>query len=420
MKLKMFIIHSIGGKKMLRDLKKIITSFSKNNERVINDIRLPLICEKNCNYITCVKNSFHRLLSELEKPALNSIKSDINEICDQILEAFEAILSANIEKCDQILKELLSKYMDDTFYVSELDKSYAFRGIAYMENLQIEGYDETYNQMKNGELSFFRGRTVKLNNKNINHRSEMVHLPYSMIDKSQNMRFSEKGCAGLYLGVTSWVCAKECRWDSSAEDFYVSGCHFNEKGKKLKILNLCVSQALINGAGNFRKDNNIHKKMLKIFPLIIATSVTIGEKDRCIKYEYLLSQRLMHVINQKGIDGIAYLSCQENDEFDYPHGVCLAFPINDINEQKQYGDLCNCFEMTKPIKVKATLEKKTGKKSYILRNYPKYENFSEISKYENFSSKIYENGDKVSYQDTMYSNIDEYIEWQSYTYYYNE
>lgn len=407
-------------KKIMEELEKIISDCAKDKDKGINGLTLPLTCEKNCDYEICVRDAFDKLLTELEKPALHFLQSDIARICNIIIDAFKAISQGDTKMCDDMMKELLNDYLDDPFYVSELDKSYAFRGTSCFENLQVEGYDKMYNQMKNDQLSFFRGRTIKSNNgnQNIEHRSEMVHLPYSMLDKSSNLRFSEKGRVGLYLGVTSWVCAKECRWDANTEDLYVSGFHFNEKGKKLKILNLCVSQSLINGISNPYEDNAMHMKMLRIFPLVIATSVAIKEKDRDIKYEYLLSQSLMRVINLKGIDGIAYLSRQGKDDFDFPHTVSLAFPINDINDQQQYGDLCNCFEMTEPVKIKATLASKTEKKSYILRNYPRYNTINGIHKYENFSSKVYENEEMIFYQDTIYSTIDEYIEQQLYTPYY--
>ena len=89
---------------------------------------------------------------------------------------------------------------------------------------------------------------------------------------------------------------------------------------------MTISQALINGIYHKRIDNSEIKEklqimMLKIFPLIIATSFSVSEKNREIKYEYLISQALMKVINEIGI---AYLSMKGKDEFQYPQGVNLA------------------------------------------------------------------------------------------------
>ena len=92
---------------------------------------------------------------------------------------------------------------------------------------------------------------------------------------------------------------------NGSDNLYASVFVPNEKGKKFKILNLTISQALINGMGDV--DRKLQNSMLKIFPLVIATSFSIKNDER-IKYQYLISQILMKVANENGIDGIAYLS----------------------------------------------------------------------------------------------------------------
>ena len=86
---------------------------------------------------------------------------------------------------------------------------------------------------------------------------------------------------------------------------------------------MTISQALINGIyERIRDDNNdngrtlckLQNAMLKIFPLVIATSFSV-ESEEEMKYQYLLSQALMRVANRNGIDGIAYLSMKGIDEF---------------------------------------------------------------------------------------------------------
>ncbi len=41
----------------------------------------------------------------------------------------------------------------------------------------------------------------------------------------------------------------------------------------------------------------------------------------------------MNVLHKEGIDGIAYLSRQGTDDFQYPQMVCLAIPVTDINSR---------------------------------------------------------------------------------------
>lgn len=116
----------------------------------------------------------------------------------------------------------------------------------------------------------------------------------------------------------------------------------NSIGKKLKILNLTISQALINGVYNkiccnYTIRRKIQNTMLKIFPLVIATSFSVNSDEK-VKYQYLLSQALMREANKNGIDGISYLSMKGENEFQYPKGVNLAIPAIDISEKNNYSE----------------------------------------------------------------------------------
>ena len=98
---------------------------------------------------------------------------------------------------------------------------------------------------------------------------------------------------------------------------------------------------------NNMEEKKIHNAMIRVFPLVIATMFSIKTSDderakkynETIKYEYLLSQVLMNVLQKEGIDGVAYLSRQGNDDFQYPQMVCLAIPVTNINSEDEYGDL---------------------------------------------------------------------------------
>ena len=87
------------------------------------------------------------------------------------------------------------------------------------------------------------------------------------------------------------------------------------------------------------------------------------EKEEEYKYHYLLSQSLMRVANKCGIDGIAYLSMQGEDEFQFPQGVNLAIPATDISENRRYSEKCEGFEISKPVKYQGQEEKNA--QSYI-------------------------------------------------------
>lgn len=199
-----------------------------------------------------------------------------------MINAFDAAKSERSKEAEKIVSQILEDYKKYPFAVSELDKSYAFRGIAPFEELRSDwGNVNIYKNMLSGDLNFFRARVVK-EKEIINELNEINYLPYSKRLLSKDMRFSSKGKVCLYLGTTSYVCSEECRWNKE-DNLYLSSFKFNEKGKRLKILNLVVLQALMNGMiprdekDSLRKD--LHNAMIRVFPLVIATMFTIKTSD---------------------------------------------------------------------------------------------------------------------------------------------
>ena len=208
--------------------------------------------------------------------------------------------------------EVLKDYEKNPFAVTDLDKSYSFRMVAPFEDLHQEwAPEEEYKTMMEGDLNFFRGRVVA-KTENLQNVEEISYLPYSKRKWANDMRFSSKGSICLYLGTTTYVCSKECRWDGEAR-LYLSSLKFNDKGKKLKILNMVVTETLLNGlVSNPEKQlrhKELHETLIKMFPLAIATMYTIhtSDEERRQKYnetnksEYLLSQILMTSLKKAGI-----------------------------------------------------------------------------------------------------------------------
>lgn len=159
--------------------------------------------------------------------------------------------------------------------------------------------------------------------------------------------------------------------------------------------------------------------MIRVFPLVIATMFTIKTSDdirekkynETVKYEYLLSQVMMNVLQKEGIDGVAYLSRQGTDDFKYPQMVCLAIPVMNINSEDEYGNLIKCYEMTKPYLFNEFNENiHFEKKSYINEKWPthiKYECCE--GERENYNAKVDYEGKEVFYQDISFSKMDNYL-----------
>ena len=410
------------------DIRNAVNKDYEERDKNINGFQIPFVADNNEDYEVKLKDKLSAFKKEINRPAFEkegNLISDVNNICNKVIHAFDAAKSGKGKEAEKIISEILEDYKKYPFAVSELDKSYAFRGIAPFEELRPSwGNENSYENMLSGDLSFFRARVVK-KEKEINELNEINYLSYSKRLLAKDMRFSSRGKVCLYLGTTSYVCSKECRWDIK-DNLYLSSYKFNECGKKLNILNLVVLQALMNGMiPRDEKDllrKELHNAMVRVFPLVIATMFTIkiSDKDReekyheTIKYEYLLSQVLMNVLQNEGIDGVAYLSRQGRDDFQYPQMICLAIPVTDINSENEYGDLINCYEMTKPVLFNGFNDDMyCEKKSYINEKWPTHLKY-EWGKRENINAKVDYEGEEVFYQDTIFSRMDDYLVNQKY------
>lgn len=400
--------------KMLMDSKVYAYETWRNAymDNNINGLTLPVCIETNEEYIDKLESIYEKYLDEVNKPAFayeEGLHGEIKNTCNNIIKILKLLIKGDISLAEQQLKDMVEKFSVQPFFVSGLDKSYSFRGIAPFIDLQHGEYEEAYKEMSDQKLTFFRVRTKNtLIKADISKLKDIVHLPYKMKEKASSMRFSRIGSPCLYLGTTTYVCCRECDWDDSSEEMFAAAFIPNEQGKKLRILNLTISQALINGIYKKGFDDSKFKSelqimMLKLFPLVIATSFSIKEKNRKIKYEYLISQALMKVINEIGIDGIAYLSMKGKNGFQYPQGVNLALPAWDITEKKQYSNICDAFNISLPIKFGH--QDNGMKKSYINTIYRKEDRLG----LQNYMSKLDVCGKEIFYGDTEYGKFDNYL-----------
>lgn len=377
----------------------------------LNGFSLPIIVNTNNEYRKEVEQKLLEYVKYLERPAFVYERSTLECIkieCRLILKAIDHLIHGNENNAEKIIEQLLSLFIEDPFLISDLDKSYSFRGIAPFIDLRSVGYDEDYDKMMEMNLTFYRVRTRKVDdNENITDIEHILHLPYNLKDKASSMRFSSAALPGLYLGTTTYVCSEECKWNGE-DELYASVFIPNSEGKKLKILNMTISQALINGIYNRTHDGNnivrrkLQNAMLKMFPLVIATSFSVKIEEK-VKYQYLLSQALMRCASRIGIDGIAYLSMKGKDEFQYPQGVNLAIPATDISEKNLYSEKCKGFMISKPVMY--CRQEGKERRSYINEVYKKQDEKG----FESYISKLNMGGELKFYGDTSFGKFDDYL-----------
>lgn len=377
------------------------TEFIDNN---INGFSMPRVVNDNDTYIKELKGIFENYKKEIQKIAFKhegNLVEDVTNNCDMILEALNTYFTGDKSKAKQKIVSLIKNYIDNPFWVSDLDKSYAFRGIAPFADLHSEGYEKEYSFMMKNDIDFYRARTEIIPR----DRREVLHIPYKNLHLIKEQRFSLNKQPCLYLGTTSYVCWTECR-KPQLEEFYLAGFRANTLGKKLKVFNLVASEALVNGiyqkSSNEPFNKDLQISMIKLLPIVFATSFSVNSKDREEKYEYIIPQLVMQSLSELNIDGVAYLSKQGKDDFQYPQGVNLAIPVFDLSDKKEYGDVCSKFVITEPkgfYEFVQNAEKIKGK-SYLNKAFE-----------ENYSTK------KYNIDSSEYSLVDNNIAGEKYNTY---
>lgn len=377
----------------------------------LNKFNLPITIENDRDYFNRLKdvlNDYIDYIKSINGFCMNSIKGTEQNV-ELLITSLEYYYNADIYKARKNILDLLSKYVDNRFIVSNLNENYAFRGIAPFKDLYDENY--AYDQMNDTPLSFFKSRTGD----NKFNRKDMLHIPFSKRELVKTQRFSIPGVPFLYLGTTSYVCWLEM---DKPQDNIFNVSSYKIK-KELKILNLVLDQMLINGhstqvisCNSNKKINNLNmlKTMIEIFPFICATSFRVKNVHRAFKSEYIISQLVMQCIEELDIDGIAYASKKASDSFiSYPQCVNLALPIKcgsklEINsESDEYGEICNQIHLTQPVNLSEYL--KIDRPNMFIKE----QSYLNCCFNDGFTSNIELGNINISYQDTIFSKFDNYI-----------
>lgn len=380
------------------------------------DFTMPIKLDYDKDYYLKLKerlNSYQNYIKNINDISENAIKNTEDNV-KLIIASLEYYYNADIEKAKNKIIKLLEKYTSNDFIISELDKSYPFRGVAPFSDLLDEikdGYINDYEIMNTYQLSFFKSRIGGSNFE----KKDMLHIPFCNRELVSTQRFSIPGVPCLYLGTTSYVCWLEM---DKPQDSVFNVSSF-KLPKHLKILNLVFDHELIsNQASNsmrFNGDkryNNIKllEYMIELMPLVYATSFSIKNKERKFKSEYIVSQLIMQCLSELNIDGIAYASKKVKDSITaFPQCINLAIPMktnkefNFNKERDNYADICEEILLTDPVNLSEFLKVDRDNNYKIDRSY--------INECFNgtLEDKIILGGKHVDYNFTEFANFDNYI-----------
>lgn len=330
-----------------------------------------------------------------------------------IKSAWQWYQKGNIKKATEQIESLLKEYVNDDFFVTELKNAYGIKQVAGYDELKKETFD--YSEMEQHPITLYRGRISK---ETLCQRKEMLHRPYKKYEKIPRQRFTCEGMPALYLSTTSYTSWLELK--KPEKDFYVSAFVPDERGKKLRILNLVIVEEMINGFyhASIDRDNirrkELQDKMISFWPLVMATSYKYVD-SREDNVEYIMPELVMRSLKTFGIDGVAYLSKHVEHDLQLQIGVNIAIPIYEEHLDKGYGVVSRYFKMSKPElysekKKESYAECKEG--SFIYDIYYRKEDCYQ-------PSVNVEEGVQI-YGDTVFAKFDNYIVNKELKYYYEE
>lgn len=377
-------------------------------ETKLNTFKLPYVAKYDNEYYIELKNYLDRYIKHVKEEMQgfdNECINNTQENINLIIEALTLYNNAKVASAKEIIKKIIEKYCNEPYIVANIDNNYAFRGMAPMQ-IQPKQYknDPIYEKMNKYPLSFFKGRVAVEDIDKVG----MLHIPFNKRGLITTQRFSMAGVPCLYLATTSLGCWLELNMPQ-LELFQIASYKIPND---LKILNMCISQHTINGSAGGGYVDEIEYKatctLIELFPLVCATSFQVLEMNRSFRSEYIISQLLMQVVNELGIDGVAYLSKKMEDSYAYPQAVNLAILMNS-NKLPPYDETSfdMYWERSNEIELTDTCRSSEISQESYEGPYKSYVN--EIYKNHIVHNNVIFAGNILPYTNTNFSKFDEFL-----------
>ena len=239
-----------------------------------------------------------------------TLMNEVENACDRIVECLDLYSRANLGACIEKMREIISH---DSFC------SY---------------------RVKEGSL-WYRSRMVE-GKKRVLKAEEMFHVPFELVRKIGNNRFSISGYPCLYLSNTIWACWEELK-EPAMEDFCTS---LVKPTKDIELLDLRFP--------NVQYHQSV-ESVLYSLPLIIACSVEVEYPDDPYKPEYVIPQIVMlALVNHEKYQGCSFTSTKKIDNFDWPDNLLcnIAMPVKCVNEMGLCPKLTESFLISDSINYK--------------------------------------------------------------------
>lgn len=178
--------------------------------------------------------------------------------------------------------------------------------------------------------------------KRVLEAKEMFHVPFELVRKIGNNRFSISGYPCLYLSNTIWACWEEMK-EPAMEDFCTS---LVKPTKDIELLDLRFPNTAYN---------QFVENVLYTLPLIIACSVEVEYPEDPFKPEYIIPQIVMlALVNHEKYQGCSFTSTKKIDNFDWPDDLLcnIAMPVKGVNVKGLCPALVDSFLISDSVNYK--------------------------------------------------------------------
>lgn len=137
--------------------------------------------------------------------------------------------------------------------------------------------------------------------------------------------------------------------------------------------------------------------LLKLWPLVCATSFRVDDNNRQFKSEYIISQHIMMSLKQLEIDAVAYHS--KRVEYALPNCINLAIPAFESNNR--ISKFCSNMKISEAVNFRElkyldASDKHTHKKSYI-------------NQFNNYYNHVLLANKSIRYETSVFGQFDNYL-----------
>lgn len=285
-------------------------------------------------YIISLKKALLRTEEcSLRKECYNLLSEKIpviTELCNDIHKVFKYYDTANMKLLYEHFSSMMKK----------------IEGFLFVENIGNAGHEsfKTCYRIRAGKEHY--------------SRLDMFHIPFNKRHLIKSYRYSIPGYPCLYLSTGLELCWFEC---GMPKEFCYSSFNFElSDTERVKLINFAITPvdlvssvhlSYLNYPENCDLIDAFIVKYLATFPLRVACSIEVFNRDAAFVPEYIFPQQLLLWIRENEcFDGIAYRTSSAFEKAREWNYINIVMPAKEL-ENGYCKKLTKLFTVSEPVKV---------------------------------------------------------------------